>query len=325
MKYKLLQLIFLVLIYSACNEPANPPIHPDEWIISGAENSHTEKIAESGIVVCKDCHGGSEKNDYFGGTSGVSCYDCHAGGPSGHPGIYAWISPDSAEYHGRIFWENGWDFSNCQQCHGLDFAGGVVESSCNTCHTSGIGSCTTCHGDKDANLAYPPNDIHNNTDSTLVSIGAHRPHMETEIATVRCEECHLVPGDYLDEGHLGADNIAEITFGTVASDSGAISPTWDRSDASCNTVYCHGSFSFAKSESSASWAYLYDFITGIDTLVTWTGTAELNCSSCHQLPPQGHIGENTQTQCSSCHGSMIDENGNIIDKTKHINGQIDLN
>lgn len=325
MKYKLLQLIFLVLIYSACNEPANPPIHPDEWIIFGAENSHTEKIAESGIVVCKECHGGSEKNDYFGGTSGVSCYDCHGGGPSGHPKIFPWTSPDSAEYHGRIFWENGWNFSNCQKCHGQDFTGGVVESNCNTCHTSGIGSCTTCHGDKEMNLAYPPKDIMNNTDPELVSIGAHKIHMETEIATVQCEECHIVPGDFLDEGHLGEDNIAEIVFGTIASDSSTLSSTWDRLTESCENVYCHGSFSFAKSESESDWVYSDDFITGIDTTFIWTSTEKMNCSSCHELPPKGHIGEYTQTECFSCHGSMIDGEGNIIDKTKHINGQIDLN
>ncbi len=320
-------LIPTLILFTNCSDPVeSPKMHPDDWPIPGSEYSHVDKIAESGILGCKSCHGDNNKpNDYFGGSSGVSCYQCHDGGPSGHPNFKAWISSDSADYHGGIFWENGWDFSYCQKCHGDDFTGGVVDFSCSNCHTSGVGSCTNCHGDRATSFAYPPKDIFNNTDSTLISIGAHRAHMESEIADVRCEECHKVPGYFLDEGHLGADNIAEVEFGVVATDSSTLSLTWTRSQASCENVYCHGSFSFAKSESSSSWAYTEEFITGNDSLVIWTGTEELNCTSCHDLPPNGHLGSYTQIECYSCHGSMIDSNGNIIDKAKHVNGQINLN
>lgn len=322
---KILPLLIILLIITACNERTDPPMHPDDWPIPGSEYSHVAKIAESGILGCKTCHSDDETKDYSGGTSGVSCYQCHEGGPSGHPNITAWTSPDSADYHGRIFWENGWDFSDCRKCHGDDFAGGVVGFSCNNCHTSGIGSCTTCHGDPETNLAYPPKDILNHTDSTLISIGAHEAHMESELTNVSCRECHTVPGSYLDVGHLGADNIAEIEFGVIATDSSALSPTWTRSPATCENVYCHGAFTFLKSESENQWGYGDETIAGNDSSVVWTAPGSAECGTCHALPPNGHIGDYTPTQCYSCHGSVIDENGNIIDKTKHINGQINLN
>jgi len=251
----------------------------------------------------------------------VTCTE--TGEPSVHPD--GWGDGESLNFHGRIFWENGWDFYSCQQCHGEDLTGGVVDFSCSTCHTSGVGSCTTCHGDPDTDLAYPPKDIMNNTDSTLISIGAHGAHLQSDIAIVECEECHVVPEDYLDEGHLGTDNIAEIEFGTVASNSGVLSPTWDHSLASCENVYCHGAFSFLKSESENQWAYSSETISGNDSLAVWTAPGSVVCGTCHDLPPNGHLGSYTNIECYSCHGSVININGNIIDKTKHINGQINLN
>ena len=47
------------------------------------------------------------------------------------------------------------------------------------------------------------------------------------------------------------------------------------------------------------------------------------CGSCHGLPPTGHIAA-TLTGCGICHGSVVDTEGNIIDKTKHINGQVNV-
>ncbi|MBT3617270.1 MAG: CxxxxCH/CxxCH domain-containing protein [Candidatus Marinimicrobia bacterium] len=309
---KTLPIFIILLMIPACDETANPSIHPDEWIIQGAENSHMAKIEASGVQTCSVCHG----KDYYGGSSGISCNQCHAGGSSGHPEFFAWISPDSSDYHGRIFWENGWDFTDCQKCHGDDFAGGVTGSSCNTCHTSGIGSCTTCHGDAVSGVAYPPKDIYNNTDPSLITVGAHRVHMESEISTVNCDECHQVPTNYLDNGHLDSDNIAEVIFGSVATDSSVLSPTWDRSNTSCSNIYCHGAFSFSYGDS---------LITGNNSSVIWTDYESAECGTCHGLPPDGHTGTWTKQQCFICHSTVLDANGIIIDKTKHINGQVDLN
>lgn len=128
---KLLIFSFIMLLIASCTKLGEPTMHPSEWTDSNSENSHMAKIAVTGIEGCKACHGGIEKNDYFGGTSEVSCYDCHFGGPSGHPAFNIWMgSPDNDDFHGE---ENP---SRCVQCHGgfTDKNGGIAGVSCSTCH-----------------------------------------------------------------------------------------------------------------------------------------------------------------------------------------------
>ena len=128
---KLLIFSIIILIVTGCTKLGEPTIHPSEWTNTDSENSHMAKIAVTGIEGCKACHGGIEKNDYFGGTSEVSCYACHLGGPSGHPSFNIWMgSPDNNDFHGN---EN---LSRCVQCHGgfTDEHGGIAGVSCSTCH-----------------------------------------------------------------------------------------------------------------------------------------------------------------------------------------------
>ena len=92
--------ISVLLLLSGCTNTGEPPIHPSGWLDTSSEFSHMSKIAESGIEGCKACHGGEELNDYFGGSSGVSCYGCHAGGPSGHPDWSKWMQDTtSVDFH----------------------------------------------------------------------------------------------------------------------------------------------------------------------------------------------------------------------------------
>ena len=61
----------------------------------------------------------------------MSCFTCHAGGPSGHPAYNIWVgSPDSPDFHGKDNTER------CQACHGEDYLGGDSEVSCFTCHSN---------------------------------------------------------------------------------------------------------------------------------------------------------------------------------------------
>jgi predicted CxxxxCH...CXXCH cytochrome family protein len=308
-------IIPVLLGWFACTERQEPPVHPSGWYEPETGGLHVEKVTSAGIASCTSCHG----RNYTGGTSGVSCYSCHTGGASGHPSLVAWINPDSAAYHGRIFWENGWDFSACQSCHGEDFTGGVAETSCLACHTEGIGSCTTCHGDRDAGHSYPPKSIMNQSSPELVGVGAHQAHLESDLAEVACRECHVVPESYLDPDHLGLDNIAEVTFDTLATGGGELTPVWDREAATCSAVYCHGNFAFAKDSSAFSGAYTADFIVGNDTTFVWTAGVDPGCDACHGYPPAGHL---TSTACGACHNTVVgSDNVTIIDKTKHINGE----
>ena len=128
---KLLSISIILFFLAGCTELAEPTMHPTDWTEQGSEDSHMSKIALTGTDGCKACHGGVEKHDYFGGSSGVSCYQCHAGGPSGHPVFSDWMgSPNSNDFHGK---DNP---SLCVQCHGgfTDESGGIAGVSCFTCH-----------------------------------------------------------------------------------------------------------------------------------------------------------------------------------------------
>lgn len=127
---KKLLIFFLVIFFvTGCTKLGEPEMHPSDWTDQNSENSHMAKIAVNGTAGCKSCHGGVEKHDYFGGSSGVSCYQCHTGGPSGHPSFNIWIgSPDDPQFHGKQ------DTNRCKACHGQNLKGGITEVSCFTCH-----------------------------------------------------------------------------------------------------------------------------------------------------------------------------------------------
>jgi len=297
----------------------------NDLINTESSDFHGLALSENGLAGldrCRDCHG----VDLFGGKSGVSCSQCHEGGYSGHPAQVEFIDPSNENYHGKIFWDNGWDFTHCQNCHGEDLSGGFTGVACVSCHIeeNSIGYCANCHGNREDGAAYPPLSIKNQSDPTLLSVGAHQTHMETTVTTVDCNRCHIVPENYLDADHLGSDNIAEITF-NLDFDHNNGAANWDHETGTCSNVYCHGAFSFPKSESSDTWVYLEDEITGNNVFMVWNDPQGAECGTCHSLPPQGHRGAYTQTQCTWCHASVVDANGEIIDPTKHINGEVNRN
>ena len=130
---KILLLLSISWLLSGCAEEATPPTHPDNWLKAGDPNSHMAKVQFAGIEGCQACHGGAETNDYFGGTSGVSCYDCHAGGPSGHPAWAVWMSDTlNTEFHGAVAIDKG--FTYCNDCHGADEVIGITGHTCTNCH-----------------------------------------------------------------------------------------------------------------------------------------------------------------------------------------------
>jgi len=129
---KLLILSFVIFLVTGCTKLGEPTMHPSDWNDQDSENSHMAKIAVTGIEECKACHGGIERHDFFGGTSGVSCYQCHDGGSSGHPAFNIWMgSPEHNDFHGN---DNP---SRCVECHGAfsDGNGGLAEISCISCHS----------------------------------------------------------------------------------------------------------------------------------------------------------------------------------------------
>jgi len=100
--------------------------HPAGWMSESSPDFHGAAVAARGPTPCARCHGA----DYRGGTAGVSCYTCHADGPSGHP--EGWLNPRAASFHGRRVLEQG--LGDCRRCHGSGLDGGTSRVSCSQCH-----------------------------------------------------------------------------------------------------------------------------------------------------------------------------------------------
>lgn len=142
---------FVILLLAGCTKLLEPTNHPVDWYSENSENLHVKQIYKniqffvenpekgkyssrwlSALSSCHECHGDpNDRINFHGGTSGVSCYQCHGGGPSAHPIFEKWVkTPESPEFHGKD------DLSRCKDCHGnySDENGGIVGVSCTTCH-----------------------------------------------------------------------------------------------------------------------------------------------------------------------------------------------
>ena len=130
---QLIILLIIVWLLSGCAEDRTAPIHPDGWTDAVSENSHIAKIQVNGIENCRTCHGGADYDDYYGGSSGVSCYECREGGPSGHPNYDYWMrDTSSSQFHGTVAVQKG--FSYCDDCHSIDASIGITGHTCTVCH-----------------------------------------------------------------------------------------------------------------------------------------------------------------------------------------------
>lgn len=245
------------------------------------------------------------------------------------------ITPSSADFHGKVIKAENWDMSKCEQCHAADFSGGTTGKSCLTCHTGSKGplACNTCHGDfNDPSHIAPPRDIEGNTSTGAPGVGAHEKHLYTNTIgnKVKCSACHNVPQSVYAQGHLDTGLPAEINFKGQAVLGGITGATFNYNSFSCSNTYCHGNFNFSKTSAPAEdqFAFVSDMMSGNNATVDWitvNGTQD-KCGSCHDLPPKGHIGHGTMPvkDCVGCHYGVVDSEGNIIDNTKHINGEVNV-
>lgn len=166
-------------------------------------------------------------------------------------------------------------------------------------------ACGDCHGTS-ANFA-PPADTSGNTATTATGVGAHDAHMKDGAYRValQCLDCHLVPTAVSSVGHLDSALPAEITFGELAKIRGA-NPEWNGT--TCTDVYCHGSALSGGSNNAPNW-----------TTVNGTQAA---CGTCHGLPPGPP--HPAQADCETCHSEVVNAAHQIINKTLHINGEVNV-
>lgn len=351
------------LLFASCSElKTNLPgpiasgvqVHNPVWGKTPADPGfHGRALAQAQPMwndgSCRQCHGGN----YAGGTSGVSCFKCHGAYP--HAVAFAGGAGHEGYLLSHIF-----PLPACQSCHGASYIGGTITNvSCESsgCHAdaSGIGkspeTCNTCHGDFRAPSsltgtslllsAAPPRDVTGDTASSSPGVGAHQKHLVSGTTgnSVKCQECHTVPNSVGDPGHIGAppakvffnDTLARL----VTGDGNLVpTPSFNPSTATCSNVYCHGAWLLTKASASliAQEVFFPDTATvmvGSNATVLWTGgSSQGQCYSCHGVAPNkftpiGHA-DYQLSACYLCHGDVVDANGNIANKAKHINGVIDL-
>jgi predicted CxxxxCH...CXXCH cytochrome family protein len=221
--------------------------------------------------------------------SQAQCGSCHSLPPGGN----------------HVLW------SDCQLCHGMTVDAGQNIIAPDR-HIDGsvdvsIPACDACHG-SDGNPA-PPLDTQGNSSTTARGVGAHREHLGPSNwhQEIQCSECHLIPTLLADPGHLDSLLPAELSWGPLATDDGA-QPIFDETTTSCSQVYCHGETLHG---------------TGSNRQPDWTrvNQGEVVCGSCHELPPGPPHSQ--QTDCTTCHECVVDDNQNIRPENAHlhINGR----
>jgi predicted CxxxxCH...CXXCH cytochrome family protein len=243
-----------------------------------------------------------------------------------HPS--GWTETGNANFHGMAIRANNWDMRDCRTCHGLIYDGGTSGISCRTCHNKPAGpeNCSTCHGT--VNPA-PPRDLAGNMLPTARGVGAHQIHvLGGALSTnISCLECHKVPGGTYDAGHVDTPAPAEVMFtGRLANEPSlgvTPNPAWNPQSLACSGTYCHGAFKNGNPDFAPVW-----------TNATGTQAA---CGTCHGDPTRPTLAERAlpkttaqggthpnNLNCGGCHAQVVNSQLQIIDKSKHINGKLNV-
>ena len=237
-------------------------------------------------------------------TPNQTCGTCHDRPPPFVPNA---SPPISAQSHPKMP-----KVPDCSRCHGdvIDSSGNFTNAALHVDgHVDVKLACNSCHGS--ATSFAPPNDLAGNTSVTSIGVGAHQTHVTGGQVSrpVPCRECHVVPSNVNDPGHIDDWGTAEITFSGAATIGGHV-PGWNRQTATCTDSWCHGP------------------VTAGNTSPVWTDpSVALTCTNCHGLPPPDPHPQVSQNplvaQCWICH-SNITQGFGFVDRTLHVNGSVDF-
>ncbi len=251
---------------------------------------------------------GSTATPIWSDTTRIACASCHDMPPTGHPPV------------------TGTSAASCNACHPqtVDAAGLVVTSGFHMNARADIAAlgCVDCHGEPTRVGTLPGTDMNlksapprTTTGAPASAVGAHLGHLNPSAASalmapMACAECHVVPSDFV---HASTPPAQPVVFGTLARTGGA-APTYVAGSLGCAATYCHGNFNFAG-------------ITGSSATPVWTDTAPMTCTSCHGMPPTGHMAVATPVtaaSCAPCHPTAVNANGSInLEGKGHLNGVSD--
>ncbi|MFO0729209.1 MAG: CxxxxCH/CxxCH domain-containing protein [Myxococcota bacterium] len=169
------------------------------------------------------------------------------------------------------------------------------------------GGCRSCHGGQ--SNAAPPKSVDGLEDTKLVGVGAHQSHvLGAKLGRpVACNECHLVPKNKDDPGHIDTPLPAEVVFGKVSTASAA-TPTWNREAMTCGGTYCHGATLSGGTNTNPTW----NVVDG----------SQSTCGSCHGLPPPAP--HPASTSCQFCHAPVAGPGMTLSSPMRHADGVLDV-
>jgi predicted CxxxxCH...CXXCH cytochrome family protein len=320
----------------------------------GAHANHLQASATHAPVACNQCHIVPTSVDSPGHIDSARPADITFGalasdnGKSSPAYDESTNSCSSTYCHGSYSpqWTAPRDSTTaCGSCHGLPPpAPHPQKAECYQCHTQVIDangnfldpalhvdglvevspSCGSCHGDPNRagdklTQAAPPSDLAGSSDVTLPGVGAHQRHLQASAThgAVSCDQCHIVPSAWNSAGHdvTGAPP-AKITFGSFEQNNN-LTAVYSFTDHTCSNTYCHAYYSLAN--------YMPNWVAQSDPAQT--------CGTCHSLPPPFVPNANPPisarshpkiTDCSRCHGAVIDSNRNFTAPGRHVDGNIDV-
>ncbi len=212
--------------------------------------------------------------------------------------------------------------ASCGDCHA-----GYTQTTVNAAtHVDGridvSVTCTSCHGKagQPASAASPLDaapPVDTAGASTGVHVGAHQKHLlgGTYSGGMACATCHALVGGY-GLGH--ANGVSDVGFGGAANVNlrkGAWRPGTGTAAGTCASTWCHGAV-IGRNGGSAG---------GTMLTPSWTGTIT-SCTACHGAPPSTgkHTSESDhRVACGYCHGGTYTQT--TVDKTRHVNGAIEVN
>ena len=187
----LLSLIAVYLIVATgCGQP-NPYAsfdqdkasegHAANWLPS----KHADAASDN-MDHCEECHG----DDFYGGISGVACFDCHLGSEdSVHPETWADLA---YARHGDYTETAGNSSCAIASCHGNNLDGIAASGpSCTSCHMGGVASF---HPDSWGDFAYALHgmEVELNGADTCSNSACHGAELDgvTESGP-SCTSCHM--------------------------------------------------------------------------------------------------------------------------------------
>lgn len=159
-------------------------------------------------------------------------------------------------------------------------------------------TCATCHSAPGE--GRPFRDADGNVETFRQSVGAHEAHLHGNLGEVSCADCHRVPRQVGEPGHL-EDSPDDVRFGPLAR-TGAVNPRYE--SLGCAATYCHGNFPNGRRDNRPAWL---------------GGSAAATCGSCHAVPPtSGRHPEHrvAEVRCDECHGPFL--------SASHVNGAVNL-